>query len=106
MARLHVSMATVVCCSTEKEKREGLYHASYAGTYGRNVETARKQLDWDVRVFVKHWCSEEVTVGENGLHSGEMKKVEKVISRTVTNVWRLSSVSQLLISVEIRWLRT
>lgn len=70
------------------------------------MDTATKKLIGNVKKFVNYWSSEEVSVEKDELGNEECREALIKMSRTVTNVWTLTSVRKTSISVNGRWFRT
>lgn len=70
------------------------------------VKTSTRQLIGSVKEFLKHCSSDDVTVEEDGLSSGERMDAVMGMTRSVANVWTLISVKRNFISVEEGWFWT
>lgn len=56
----------------------------------------------NIGAFVKHWFWDEFTVGEEELSCGGRRNAVVVMSGSASNIWTISSVKRMFISVEER----
>lgn len=74
IASVKSSLAIVVPCSVEKEKRGGNRQMKYVDIHEKMVETATKHLIGNVRTFLKHWSREKFRIEGYELCSGERRE--------------------------------
>lgn len=79
-------MSTVVSYVLKKEKRGGHQQKEYPDVHGKRLGSGTCQTAGNVRVFVKHWCWDEVGVETDGLSSCHGREAVKEMSRSVTKV--------------------
>lgn len=105
IARLDISMTTVVYNLLEKEMRERRHQEEYTDTNGKMVETDMKQHIGNVSEFKKHWSWEEVPVEKYTLGREERREAVMEMSRKVSNLWASPSVRKTFILLKERWFR-
>lgn len=86
----------------EREERARYRRKEHGDIYERTVESAKRELNGNVRKRFKHPFYEEITVEEDGLVGEESRNVVMEMSKSGINVSTLPSVKRAFVSAEWR----